>query len=76
MISGRGADCHCIVYLLAKLAVSIVIKLAYSIIVVLLSAQEEIYSSSYAAAAYLEAKNFPRNKKVGVYFPHLLPGLQ
>lgn len=25
---------------------------------------EEIYSSSYAAAAYLESINFPKNKKV------------
>lgn len=27
-------------------------------------AQEEIYSSSYAAAAYLESVNFPKEKKV------------
>ena len=26
--------------------------------------QEEIYSSSYAAAAYLESVNFPKDKKV------------
>lgn len=28
--------------------------------------QEEIYSSSYAAAAYLEAIEFPKDKKVYV----------
>ena len=27
--------------------------------------QEEIYSSSYAAAAYLESVDFPKDKKVG-----------
>ena len=30
---------------------------------------EEIYSSSYAAAAYLESINFPKEKKVGVPKP-------
>ncbi len=28
---------------------------------------EEIYSSSYAAAAYLESINFPKEKKVGLW---------
>ena len=30
---------------------------------------EEIYSSSYAAAAYLESINFPKEKKVGTIRP-------
>jgi phosphoglycolate phosphatase len=31
-------------------------------------AAEEIYSSSYAAAAYLESINFPKDKKVSLPF--------
>jgi len=34
---------------------------------------EEIYSSSYAAAAYLESINFPKEKKVGIPRADALP---
>ncbi len=37
---------------------------------------EEIYSSSYAAAAYLESINFPKDKKVPAAAATLVPDIK